>query len=476
MVLYVIRCYKMIRNDVVIEGRVMAEKVLMPKAGITVEECVITEWVKQVGDTVAVGEVLFHYETDKATFECESTASGQILAILAAEGDEVPVLEAVCVIGEPGESYQLDEGDVTGDDEQLAIQLSQTKGTQLEDRRAEDQQAELMQVDKNITATSLSFSETAMPGGEEGNHIKISPRAKGRAMRAGIDIGNAVGTGPAGRIIEQDIQVLEQARFGSGAQGQMKVDSGIEKMQSGVGSNIVSDDEYEDVKFTGMRKATAKAMMTSLTTTAQVTNQHSYDVTVLRDVRNRIKESGDLLGLTNVSYNDMIVYVVSRVIQNHPDLNAHVIESNVLRRFKNVHIGIAVDTTKGLYVPVVRNANLLSLNQISMEIKRLAALCQEGNVTPDLFAGGTFTISNLGALGVEMFTPVINPPQTAILGVCGITTRVRSDEQGYGLICYPSMNLALTYDHCVIDGSPASRFLKELCETLENFDLFMMKG
>ena len=450
----------------------MAEKVLMPKAGITVEECVITEWVKQVGDTVAVGEVLFHYETDKATFECESTATGQILAILAVEGDEVPVLEAVCVIGEPGESYQLDEDNEVDSDEQLTNQVQQNEAIRIADKQIENGQA----ADKQTEVMQAGKSVTAMPGGEEGEQIKISPRAKGRAMRAGIDIGNAIGTGPAGRIIEQDIQTLEQARFGSGAQGQMKIDSGIEKMQSGGGSKIVPDDEYEDVKFTGMRKATAKAMMTSLSTTAQVTNQHSYDVTVLRDVRNRIKESGDILGLTNISYNDMIVYVVSRVIQNHPDLNAHVIESTVLRRFKNVHIGIAVDTPKGLYVPVVRNANLLSMNQISMEIKRVATLCQEGNVTPDLFAGGTFTISNLGALGVEMFTPVINPPQTAILGVCGITTRVRSDEQGYGLTCYPSMNLALTYDHCVIDGSPASRFLKELCQTLENFDLFMMKG
>jgi len=216
--------------------------------------------------------------------------------------------------------------------------------------------------------------------------------------------------------------------------------------------------------------------MTSLNTTAQVTNQHSYDVTVMRDIRNRIKESGPALGLAKVSYNDMIVYAVSRVIGNHPDLNAHVVESNILRRFKNVHIGIAVDTPKGLYVPVVRNANLLSLNQISAEIKRVASLCQEGSVTPDLFAGGTFTISNLGALGVEMFTPVINPPQTAILGVCGITMRYRGDEQMYTTEFYPSMNLALTYDHCVIDGAPASRFLKELCQILENFDLFMLKG
>jgi len=430
----------------------MAEKILMPKAGITVEECVITEWIKQVGDTVAVGEVLFHYETDKATFECESTVAGQILAILAVEGDEVPVLEAVCVIGEPGESYQVDEGIATGSDEPLTIHVQQA-----EEMRKED-------------------TQTASPGGEDDDRIKISPRAKGRAKRAGIDISDAIGTGPTGRIIEQDIKVLEEVRFGAGEHTQAKVDPKTETIQSGEGDSLASINEYEDVKFSGMRKATAKAMMTSLTTTAQVTNQHSYDVTVLSNVRNRIKESGDMLALTNVSYNDMIVYVVSRVIQNHPDLNAHVIESNVLRRFKNVHIGIAVDTPKGLYVPVVRNANLLSLNQISLEIRRLAALCQEGKVTPDLFAGGTFTVSNLGALGVEMFTPVINPPQTAILGVCGITTRVRGDEQGYGMVCYPSMNLALTYDHCVIDGSPASRFLKELCQTLENFDLFIMKG
>ena len=444
----------------------MAEKVLMPKAGITVEECIITEWVKQVGDTVAVGEVLFHYETDKATFECESTAAGQILAILAEEGDEIPVLEGVCVIGEPGENYQLNNEDKDG-----------SKDSSSEEPTIVAEQTEVA-VETPITLAE-EIKELRTTTGTTGDRepIKISPRAKNRAVREGVDATLAIGTGPVGRIIEQDITLLGQAKFG--AREGVKEPSEREGItQQGVDMQAILniENEYEDVKFSSMRKATAKAMMTSLNTTAQVTNQHSYDVTVMRDIRNRIKESGPVLGLTNVSYNDMIVYVVSRVIRNHPDLNAHVVESNTLRRFENVHIGIAVDTPKGLYVPVVRNANLLSLNQISAEIKRLAALCQAGSVTPDLFAGGTFTISNLGALGVEMFTPVINPPQTAILGVCGISTRVRSDEQGYSLTCYPSMNLVLTYDHCVIDGSPASRFLKELCQTLENFDLFMMKG
>jgi pyruvate dehydrogenase E2 component (dihydrolipoamide acetyltransferase) len=283
---------------------------------------------------------------------------------------------------------------------------------------------------------------------------------------------DATPTGPAGRIIEQDIRLLERANFGSTLADVDTTSQAVVYQDNNLCITSIAN-EYEDIKFSSMRKATARAMLTSLSTMAQVTNQHSFDGTSLINLRKQIKESGDRFGLTNISYNDMIIYAVSRIISKHPDLNAHVIEKNTLRRFKNVNVGIAVDTPKGLYVPVVRNANHLTLDDIAVETRRVATLCQEGKATPELFAEGTFTISNLGALGVEMFTPVINPPQTAILGVCGITTGVR--EVSGKLEGYPAMKLALTYDHCVIDGWPASLFLKELCQTLENFELLLLK-
>ena len=434
----------------------MAEKVLMPKAGITVEECIITEWVVNVGDPVSVGDVLFHYETDKATFECESTATGQVLAILKEEGDEVPVLEAVCIIGEPGENYSLENGKKS--DENLALSESEKPSDE--------------PMGKSTSVTGKLSPTPSTQDLEKGDFIKISPRAKNAAKKSGMNPAQATPTGPAGRIIEQDIRLLEKANFGGNLTDAGSLAKATDSQTKS--ANIVSyANEYEDIKFSSMRKATAKAMLTSLSTMAQVTNQHSFDASTIINLRKRIKDSGAGFGLTNISYNDMIIYAVSRIIGNHPDLNAHVIEKNTLRRWKNVHVGVAVDTPKGLYVPVVRNANHLTIDEIATETRRLATLCQEGQVTPDLFAGGTFTISNLGALGVEVFTPVINPPQTAILGVCTVTTRVR--KVAGGLESYPAMGLALTYDHCVIDGWPASVFLKELCHTLENFDLLLIK-
>jgi pyruvate dehydrogenase E2 component (dihydrolipoamide acetyltransferase) len=450
--------------DNLIKGRsIMAEKVLMPKAGITVEECIITEWVKSVGDTVSVGDILFHYETDKATFECESTAAGEILAILKEDGDEVPVLEPVCIIGEAGESYSL--GDIT--EERTSLDNTDSSNTVYDstdynsNTSNEDTSinTDLELASSNYSDSPKDSSHNLMPlDSSSTEHIKISPRAKIAATKSGMNPIYATPTGPAGRIIEGDIRLLERTHFGS--------DPTADKLQV---SSIAND--YEEVKFSGVRRATSKAMLTSLSTMAQVTNQHSFDGTNLINIRKRLKGLDGFS--TNISYNDMIIYATSRIIRSHPDLNAHKTENNTIKRFKNVHIGIAVDTPKGLFVPVVRNVNHLTLSEIAIETKRLASLCQEGNITPDLFAEGTFTISNLGALGVEMFTPVVNPPQTAILGVCGITTRVR--EVAGSLEGYPAMGLALTYDHCVIDGWPASLFLMELGQYLENFDLMLIK-
>ena len=474
----------------------MAEKVLMPKAGITVEECIITEWVKSVGDSVSIGDILFHYETDKATFECESTATGEILAILKEEGDEVPVLEAVCIIGEPGEGYS------PSDDSCREPSESNSPSDNSCREPSENNSSNNESYGETGESKSLSDDSYGEPSGylgssdnkigfdestvanilsahnvEGSDFIKVSPRAKMAASKSGVNPIYAAPTGPAGRIIEKDIRLLERANFGgdSSVANQMTPNLTVKSSELTHKKLDVSSitNEYEDIMFSSMRKATSKAMLTSLSTMAQVTNQHSFEVTTLLNIRKRIKESEEAFGLTNISYNDMIIYAVSRIIQNHPDLNAHKLENNTIRRFKNVHIGIAVDTSKGLYVPVVRNANHLTLDEIAQEIKRIATLCQEGNVSPELFAGGTFTISNLGALGVETFTPVINPPQTAILGVCGITTKVR--EVAGKLEGYSAMGLALTYDHCVIDGWPASLFLKELCQALENFDLMLIK-
>lgn len=433
----------------------MAEGVLMPKAGITVEECIITEWVKKKGDKVAVGEVLFTYETDKATFECESTAEGEILEVFYVEGDEVPVLEVVCAIGQPGESTDNLKGGEEGASERHQPAAGKTANEPVVNKAANGTEVPTIH---QITEQTASTVNTDM---------KISPRARMTASAMGVNPALANPTGPDGRIVEKDVRDYAVNRpFKDVAQ---PVEENPEIMP-----HIPSvENEYEDIKFSGVRKTTAKAMTKSLTLMAQLTHQHSFDATTIQALRKNLKQNGEALNMSNITLNDMVLFAVSRVLLKHPDLNANMLEENSVRRFKHVHLGMAVDTPKGLFVPVIRYADQMSLEEISIEAKRIAKLCREGKATPDMMSGGTFTVSNLGSLGVEMFTPVINPPQTGILGVCGINTRVR--EVNGELKGYPSMGLSLTYDHRAVDGSPASRFMKELCTVLENLNLMLMK-
>ncbi len=408
----------------------MAQGVLMPKAGITVEECVISEWKVKKGDHVKVGDILFTYETDKAEFECESTAEGEILDIFYEDGDEVPVLVNVCAVGKPGDCI---------------VGL----------REGEEAPAP--------AAAAAAPAAAPAAGGTANADAKVSPRARKTAAELGVDATAATGSGPYGRIVESDVKAYAAS---------LPADAPVEQV-SAAAAAAAAEAEYVDVKFSAVRKATAKAMTKSLSTMAQLTHCHSFDATAIQKLRKQIKANGDAMGLPNITLNDIVMYAVSRVILNHSDLNAIMPEDNVLRKYTNVHLGMAVDTPKGLMVPTIFNANKLSLAEISVEAKRLAKICQDGQATPDMLAGASFTVSNVGSLGVEMFTPVVNPPQVGILGVCGITTRVK--EVNGEIKTYPAMSLCLSYDHRALDGTPASKFMKELCNALENFDLLMMK-
>ncbi|MCI8416873.1 MAG: 2-oxo acid dehydrogenase subunit E2 [Lachnospiraceae bacterium] len=419
----------------------MAQGVLMPKAGITVEECVISEWLKKKGDQIHVGDVLFTYETDKAAFECESTAEGTLLEIFYEEGEEVPVLVNVCAIGNPGDSIEgLKEGTTPA-----------------------------------AASVAAAAPATAAPAAAAGNpDAKVSPRAKMTAQTLGVDATMAAGTGPHGRVMERDVRALAASQ----PLGQPEAAAAPAPAQAPAAAACTpvaaaEQPEYVDVKFSGVRKATAKAMVKSLSTMAQLTHYHTFDATALMNLRKQIKANGEAMGMPNITLNDMVMFAVTRIITNHSDLNAIMPEENVLRKYTNVHLGMAVDTPKGLMVPTIFNANKMSLTELCVEAKRLAKTCQEGKATPDMLSGASFTVSNVGSLGVEMFTPVVNPPQVGILGVCGITTRVK--EVNGEIKTYPAMGLCLSYDHRALDGTPASKFMKELCNALENFSLLMMK-
>lgn len=444
----------------------------MPRQGQSVESCIITKWNKQVGDKVAVGDLLFTYETDKATFDEESQVEGTLLAILHEEGDDVPCLENVCVIGAEGED--VSQFMAAAPAPEAAAQPETAAPVQPEAAPA-----------ANAAANTAQVASKAAEG-----DIKISPRARAYAEKTGVDYRYAVPSGAEGRIIERDIVALrEQGVMVTPAASGEYLAGGSRIEGTGIGGRVSVEDlsapaaaaqpvdavqapEYEDVKLTNIRKVIARSMTASLSSMAQLTLNTSFDATELMAYRKKVKENGEKLGLANITLNDMVLYAVSRTLPNHKDLNAHLLEDK-MRYFTNVHLGMAVDTERGLMVPTIFNANKLSLNDIAVEAKKCAADCQKGSINPDKLSGASFTVSNLGSLGIESFTPVINPPQTGILGVDNIVTRVK--EVNGQIKTYPAMGLSLTFDHRALDGAPAAKFLKELAANLENFSALLAK-
>ena len=417
----------------------MPKAVIMPKAGITVESCIIGTWEKKVGDQVKVGDILFTYETDKASFECESTEEGTLLEIFFGDGEEVECLLNVCAIGAPGEDCSA----LRPDSAAAAPAAVAEAPAQTEEK-----------VEAKVEAPVATAAATATDA------TAVSPRAKKLAERTGVDASTATPTGPNGRVIERDVRNLIDNPATAKA-AEVKASAKVEVEQ-----------EYTDVKFSGIRRAISKSMSNSLATAAQLTHNTTFDATNILNYRKMLKNSeGDLAGIT---LGDIVLYAVSRTLLNHPDLNANMLDGENIRLFKHVNLGVAVDTPRGLMVPTIFNADQKSLLEISKEVKQLAKECRDGNISPDKLSGGTFTVSNLGSLGVETFTPVINAPQTGILGVCKSVERVRRGPNGE-IEIYPAMGLSLTYDHRAVDGSPASRFQKELGENLENFTVLLAK-
>ena len=436
----------------------MAIPVIMPRQGQSVETCILGEWVKKKGDAVKVGDILFSYETDKASFEEDAKADGILLDIFFAEGDEVPVLVNVAVIGAAGES--VEEFRPGG---QTAASVTETI-------------AAVELVARKVTAPEVKTVA------DSSGKIKISPRAKNLAEKSGVEYHQLAGSGPEGRIIERDIEAAAQslpkltplAQEKAKAEGLKAGDAatglgGKAGAKDLISYNPVYSDDFEVKKLTNMRKLIAKAMHTSLQNSAQLTHHMSADARTIMALRKKYKKALDAGQITqNITINDLVCFAVIKALKKYPQVNTHFIGDS-MRWFKKVHLGLAVDTDRGLMVPAIKNADDLSLEGLSGQLQSIAGQCRKGNVSPELLApeAATFTISNLGNYGVEMFTPVINIPQTAILGVCTIVPRPKDLGDGvYGFV--PMMGLSLTYDHQALDGGEATLFLREIKEQIEN--------
>ncbi len=447
----------------------MATVVIMPKQGQSVESCILTEFKKKKGDKVVAGDILFAYETDKASFEEEAKCEGTVLEVFFNEGDEIPVLTNVMVIGNEGESvdeFRPSDSDSSGAQEPIVS--------------THENAAESAQPQQAAQAVAAAPVNNAGCG--------ISPRAKALAEKLRVNLAYVVGTGPDGRIIERDIE----AAFANGGKmtplaQKMAAENGTVAPQwgSGLGGNsraadlmapaaagASSGDDFEVKPLSNIRKLIAKSMYASLQNSAQLTHHLSADARRMMALRKKAKkalESGAID--TNVTLNDFVCYAVVRALKQFPNVNSHFM-GNSMKLFNKVHLGLAVDTDRGLMVPTVKDADSMSIPDLSKALKGVADACKKGSINPDLLSpeSASFTVSNLGNYGVEIFTPIINVPQSAILGVNTIVPRPK--DLGGGVYAFvPHIGLSLTYDHRSIDGGEATRFLKTIATEIENLDI-----
>ena len=444
----------------------MATIVVMPQLGNSVESCIIVEWMIAEGDTVSVDQTLASIETDKSTMEVPSTAEGTVLKLLWEEGDEVPVKDPLIIVGEPGEDIS---GLVPGGD--------------------------AAPVEADAPAEQAAAPEAAAPAfATERATGAVSPRARALAASNGVDASAiAEGSGPHGRVIERDVAAAiaagpvltsaaraagVSAAEGTGIGGRVSVaDAGRapEAAPAAVAAPAAAADfpgASTSAPLKGVRKVVAKRMMESLTSTAQLTLNTTANAAGILAMRKKVKNADGSLGLNKITLNDLVCFAVSRTLLKYPVFNAH-LEDGVLTEFEQVHLGFACDTPRGLLVPVIRSAQALGLKAFSDEAKRLAGGAIDGSLSPDFLSGGTFTVSNIGSFGIETFTPVINLPQTAILGVGAITPRPTVAADG-SIGVEQRLNLSLTIDHQVIDGADGARFLRDLVAAIENIDVTVL--
>ena len=448
----------------------MATAVIMPRQGQSVESCILVEWLVKVGDTVAEGAPLANIETDKAVFEVESPAAGTMVELFASEGDDIPVLQNIAAIGEAGEDVSALRSDGGGAATEAAA-------------------PEVAEAPAESVESVSEAAPTAVP--QDGGHVGVSPRARSLAKKTGVNAAVLAGSGPGGRVIERDVEAaaagqprLSAAAREAAAAGQLSAPA----QGSGPGGMVLATDlttapaaaatpvaptgEPTVIPLAGIRKLIAERMHQSLATTAQLTMNMSFDATGILAYRAKVKAQGEVLGLPNITINDIVAYATVQTLLGAPEINAHFLGDKTIQ-YPYVNLGVATDTERGLMVPVVHGASQMSLCELSAAVKPLLSNCQSGSINPDLLSGGTFTITNMGMLGVESFTPVLNVPEVAILGVGGLSLKpVMKDGE---VTHVQSINLSLTVDHQVVDGAPAARFLKTLCASLENFELTLAK-
>ncbi|HET9000489.1 MAG TPA: dihydrolipoamide acetyltransferase family protein [bacterium] len=408
----------------------MPTEVVLPRLGLTQDEGTVVRWLKPEGSRVAKGEPLFEVMTDKATLEIEAPASGVLLKILVPEGGTVAVATPIALIGEPGEA------------------VAPAPGTR----------------DGEAAVSGRSILPQPAAIGDPSARVKISPRARALAERHGINVRAVVGTGPDGRIIERDIQTAAASRAGGPpAPPPSTAPSSTFRPSAG--------QPEESPAAARMRSIIARRMMESLHTTAQLTLTTEVDMEESVRLHAEVGPELERREGVRVTYTDLIVRAAAVALREHPRINARW-EGEAVRRLPEIHVGVAVSLDDGLVVPVVRQADRATLGQISAAIKDLSDRARSNRLRPEEMQGSTFTVTNLGMYDVDGFTPVLNSPDAAILGVGRLHRRPAA--VGDRIEIRSMMVLSLTFDHRVVDGAPAAQFLQRVKRVLEHPYLLLL--
>ena len=405
----------------------MAFEVLMPQLGLTMEEGTVSQWVKHEGDAVKTGDVLLEITTDKLTNEVTSEHDGVLLKIVAQEGEDVPVKGLLCYVGQPGEAV--------GGAPAAAPAAAPAP------------------------AAAAAPAAAPVAAAASGARVRISPLARKTAAKLGVDVTKLTGTGPSGRIRQQDVLAAASAPQAAAAPAPAPAAAPAAKPVSKTGLELMEGDTV--AKLAGMRKVVAQRMLQSHTEIPPVTQNTKVDVTELMKFRKMLMaETGN-----KYSVNDLILKATAKCLRQHPEVLVSLDGDQVIQR-AHVNLGMAVALDAGLIVPVIRDADRLGLDALSAAAKDLASRAKNNKPTPDEYKGSTFSVSNLGMFGIETFTPIVNQPDAAILGVCAVQDELVMDDEG-NISKHQVMRLSFTYDHRLIDGAVAAKFVMALRDLLE---------
>ncbi|MGD0922689.1 MAG: dihydrolipoamide acetyltransferase family protein [Terriglobia bacterium] len=457
----------------------MVRPIVMPKLGQSEEEGTLVRWLKKEGEAVAKGDILFEIETDKALLEVESFHDGTLLKIVVPEGRTVPIQSIVGFVGEPGEA--VPEVPAPPAVTEKAAALREPAGPLRQPAPApatEGIQPPMKRPVHGEREARLQETPPCVPtAGETTRPFKISPRAARLARESAIDPTPIAGTGPGGRVVERDVK----AYLGAKGYDRLRITPAAKKLAAKEGIDLLSlqpgDDSggitVGDIEtaiaerpkpMTRMRQVIAQRLTQSYANTPHFFVTVSADVTELDSFRSELKTQGVSCTIT-----DFILKAAALALQEFPIMNSTT-DGKSVRWHSRIHLGLAVALEQGLVVPVIRDANVLTLAEIHDRATELTAKARAGKLTPAEMTGSTFTISNMGMLDVENFTAIINPGESAILAVSSIVKQpvVRDDQS----VIRSMMKMTLSSDHRIIDGALAARFLNVIRKKLEETSLW----